>query len=188
MYTSSASFDLTSEVQLSTAKFGLFTSNGVDFATWSIMGMDQGVGNVGFAARQTDTATTTTAEVVALTSPTVRFYPNRAYRVRVHGLVQSSVSGDCVSVRVRKGSTSGDTLLDSARLLVIPGASVQALCDLEVIVITNDSPPTDQLVMTFYRSSGSGTAVVRANANNPAYLAIHDIGAAGDYPGARLLS
>lgn len=187
MYTSSESLGVPSEIQVYSEKFSLFPGTVTDEFHFFVNFIEQGWGPVDFVARQTNSGTTTTAELVVLTSDTVDFYPNRAYKISVHGLVQSTVAADRVHVRIWKNAASGSSLMDSGQI-VIPAASTQVLCDLSVVVITNSTPPTDVVVMSISRTAGTGNVSVIANATNPAYLKIEDIGTATDFPDARLLT
>jgi hypothetical protein len=183
MYTESVAAAADDKIQLFASNINLFPGVG-----WNVNGVAQGFGRVDFVATQTTTATTTTTETVALTGATVTFQANRAYRIGAHGLAQSTVAADRVSIRVRKTNTAGASLLDFGQAITIPAAAVQSLFDASVIVVTNGAPPTAPLVLTYQRSSGTGNVSVFANSTNPAYMGIEDIGAASDYPGARLLT
>jgi hypothetical protein len=188
MYTSSEFYGLLSDIQVYASSLEIYPGSNSDNCHFSVNFVEQGWGRVDFVARQTNTGTTTTAELVAITSSLIAFQPNRAYRITAHGLLQSTVAADRVDIRVRKTNTSGISLLDGGQQYTIPAASVQVLADLSVVVVTNGTPPTDHLVMTIARTAGTGNASVIASATNPAYLMVEDIGAAADFSGARLLT
>lgn len=183
MYTESAVGASDVETQLYSDIISLFPNVG-----WNINGIQQGFGVKGFIARQTNTALVTTTETVALTAPSIAFQPNRAYRVNIHGIAASTVAGDTVEIRVRKTNTAGTLLLDTGQSIAIPAASAMFTFDSSSVLITNGSPPTASLVMTYVRGAGTGSVQIAASATIPAYLEILDIGAASDYLNARLLT
>jgi hypothetical protein len=151
-------------------------------------GKELGRGQKTYAAIQANTATVTTTETAAITTGNVTFKNGRAYRVIAHGLLQSSVAGDVARMRVRRTSTAGTILIDSMHAHYIPVASTNVLYDHQQPVInTSGSDITDVLVSTFVRTSGTGNIRVAADATNPAWIEVRDIGLATDYPSARTL-
>lgn len=147
--------------------------------------VDQGRGLTDHTARTTNTAGVTGTETVALTSASVTFLAGRAYRVSVKGVVQSNTAGDTVQIRVRKTNTAGAIYLDSFTGLRINVAGDNTPYCLENVIRNHTGADvTAALVMTYVRGSGAGTVLVAADAVNPAYLQINDIGASGSYPSA----
>lgn len=148
-------------------------------------GVDQGRGLLDHTARTTNTAGVTGTETIALTSASVTFLAGRAYRVTIKGVVQSSTAGDTVQLRVRKTNAVGAIYLDTFTALRVNVAGDNSLYTYEN-VIRNDTGAdvTAALVMTYVRGSGAGTVLVAADAVNPAYIEINDVGASGSYPSA----
>jgi len=153
-----------------------------------IRGVEQGRGLKNFTAIQANTATTTTTEIAAITTPSLTFTAGRAYRVTYHGLLVSSVAGDIVRARVWRGSIGGTgiSLVDSIHAHQIPVAGQQVLMDMaQVVSNSTGADITAPLIGTVLRTSGTGNAQVIANASNPAWLEVRDIGPATNYPSAR---
>ncbi|MFF6903502.1 hypothetical protein [Streptomyces hydrogenans] len=156
--------------------------------TFRIGGVDQGRGRKAFVAIQANTATTTTTELAAITTPNITFQNGRAYRVHYHGLLVSSVADDIVRCRVWRGQigSPGVSLVDSIHAHQVPVAGQQVLMDMSQVVInTTGSDITAPLIGTVIRTGGTGNVQVIANASNPAWLEVRDIGPATDYALAR---
>lgn len=136
-----------------------------------------------------NTATTTTTEVIAITSGAVTFRNNRAYRMVVKALIQSSVAADHATIRVRKTDVSGTTYLDTQRIYC-PGATANTLCHAENICTntTGADVAATAVVLTYLRASGTGNVLVAASSSQVAYLHIEDIGPAADYPSATAIT
>ncbi len=168
---------LTGELQLFAPGFAINT-------------VSQGRGRVAFNAIQANTATTTTTEIAAITTPTITFAAGRAYRISYHGLLLSSVANDIVRCRVWRSAIggSGISLVDSINAHQIPIANQQVLMDMtQIITNSTASNISSILIGSVLRASGTGNVQVIANANNPAWVEVEDIGAATDYPSARFL-
>lgn len=161
------------------------TLNSVTPCDFYLNGVDQGRGIVDRVARTSNTSTVTGTEAVALTSNSVTFFAGRAYRVKVKGVVQSDVTGDTVQLRVRKTDPSGAIYLDTFTSYRVNVAGDNTIFSPEN-AIRNDSGAdvSAALVLTYARGSGTGNVRVAADAVNPAYLEIWDIGASADYPSA----
>ncbi|MFJ7990322.1 hypothetical protein [Streptomyces sp. NPDC096351] len=153
-----------------------------------INSVDQGKGLKRYQGIQTSSATTTTTEIAAITTPSITFEAGRAYRITYHALLLSSVANDVVRARVWRGSIggSGVSLVDSINAHVIPIANQQVLMDMsQVVVNSTGSNITGVLIGSVLRTGGSGNVQVVANATNPAWLEVRDIGLATDYANAR---
>ncbi|MFC8008649.1 phage tail protein [Streptomyces cinereoruber] len=150
--------------------------------------VDQGKGLRRFQAIQTNTATTTTTEIAAITTPTLVFEAGRAYRISYHGLLLSTVANDIVRCRIWRGSigVGGVSLVDTINAYPIPLANQHVLMDTaQVVTNTTGSNISAVLIGTVLRTAGTGNVQIVANANNPAWLHVEDIGLATDYPSAR---
>ncbi|MFB7592303.1 hypothetical protein [Streptomyces sp. NPDC056169] len=156
--------------------------------TIQVGGVDQGRGRKSFTGLQTSTSTTTTTEIAAITTPSLTFTAGRAYRITYHGLLLSSVANDIVRCRVWRGSIggSGVSLVDSINSYQIPVANQHVLMDMsQVVTNTTASNITAVLIGTVLRTTGTGNVQLVANASNPAWIDVQDIGLATDYPSAR---
>ncbi|MFD3336062.1 hypothetical protein ACFWV1_25960 [Streptomyces sp. NPDC058700] len=153
-----------------------------------INGVDQGKGLKEFQAIQANSATTTTTEIAAITAASTTFENGRAYRITYHGLLLSTVANDIVRCRVWRGSIGGTgvSLVDSINTHQIPVANQHVLMDMSQIVTnTTGSDISAVLIGSVLRTVGTGNVQIVANAANPAWLLIEDIGLATDYPSAR---
>ncbi|MFF8840576.1 hypothetical protein [Streptomyces sp. NPDC015130] len=151
-------------------------------------GVDQGKGFKKFTAIQTDSASTTTAEIATITTPSITFETGRAYRITYHGLLLSTVANDIARCRVWRGSIGGAgvSLVDSINTHQIPVANQHVLMDMAQDVInTTGSNISAVLIGTVLRNAGTGNVKIVANASNPAWIEVQDIGLASDYPLAR---
>lgn len=153
-----------------------------------IGGVDQGRGRKNFTGSQTSSSTTTTTEIAAITTPSITFTAGRAYRITYHGLLLSSVANDIVRCRVWRGSIggSGVAVVDSINSHQIPVANQHVLMDMaQVVTNSTGSNITAVLIGSILRNSGTGNVQLVANASNPAWIDVRDIGPATDYPLAR---
>lgn len=148
-----------------------------------INGVDQGRGLKDFTCITASAAGVTTTETVGITSGSVDFEDDRAYRVSVKGYLQSSVAADTVRFLIKKTNAAGQQFFDSFRTYVIQANNQQAGFSNECILKNvSGATVTASLVLTYVRGSGTGTVFLGANATNPAWMRIEDIGAAADYP------
>ncbi|MEU9703100.1 hypothetical protein [Streptomyces sp. NPDC047981] len=155
-----------------------------------IDGVDQGKGLRAWEGTQTSTSTTTTTEIAAITTDTITFEAGRAYAIHYHGLLISSVANDIVRARVWRGSIGGGgvSLVDSINAYHVPVANQHVLMDMcQRVVNSTGSDVTGILIGSVLRTVGSGNVQLVANANNPAWLEVRDIGLASDYPLARAI-
>lgn len=151
-------------------------------------GIDQGKGLKRFQSIQANSATTTTTEIAAITTPNITFEAGRAYRITYHALLASTVAGDVVRSRVWRTSIGTNSLVDSIHAHQVQVANQQVLMDMQQVVTNATAADvTTPLVATVFRSVGTGTVQVVANAANPAWLEVRDIGLASSYPSARSL-
>jgi len=154
----------------------------------SIDGVDQGRGPVSYTPITSNTGTVTTTETIAIDTPAMTFVTGRAYRITAKGLVQSSISGDVVRVRVRQTGLGGALLYDSHGGLAIT-ANNGNTAFYQGNIVRNDtgSDITDDIVLTYVRQSGTGNALIAATATQPAYLDVEDIGASSSFANATAL-
>lgn len=144
-----------------------------------------------YSAINANTSTTTTTEVTAITTPSITFESGRAYRITYKGLVNSSVSGDTVRLRVHRTDNAGTTCIDSMNSGVAPinGADGNGLFNFDnVITNTTGADITAPLIGTYNRQSGTGNVRLAASATHAAYIEVWDVGPASDFPGATALA
>lgn len=154
-------------------------------STVYIDGRDPGKGVQDFTAITTNTATTTTAEVVGITSGSVTFKTGRAYEVLVKGLVNSTILGDIPRILVRKTNAAGQIFIDTMAGLRINAAGNNTIYYVgNKIRNATGANVTAALVVTYKREAGTGNVLIAADATNPAWIQINDIGDASFYPNA----
>jgi hypothetical protein len=132
---------------------------------------------------------TSTTELVAITTPTITFRNGRAFRVTYKGVAANTVAADQIGLRIRKtNSTTNPMLLDSFRVAL--GAAGSYLFYFANIVInTSGADIAVPLVGTFYRvTGGTGNISIIASATSPAYLETEDIGLSSDFPNATTMT
>lgn len=135
-----------------------------------------------------NTATTTTTEVIAITSSSMTMRNNRAFRCTAKALIQSSVAADTMTIRIRRTNVSGATILDTQRIYA-PVASANVLCYAQnIFTNTTGADITDVLVLNYFRASGTGNVLVAASGAQVAYIEVEDIGVAADYPSATAIT
>lgn len=154
----------------------------------SAYGRDVGAGTVGWDCIRANTAAVT-AETIALTTNSFTFLAGRAYEIEIKGLASSTIANDRVQLRVRKTNAAGAIYYDTMSGLTVPAINVNASYDYRSVVINvTGSDITNVLVMTYARNAGTGNVKITADATNPAYIKVNDIGLAATYPNARELS
>lgn len=151
--------------------------------------VEQGRGLQDFTAITANAATITTTETVGITSGSVGFLTGRTYRATVRAWVQSSVTGDAIQTRLRKTNAAGQQLFDTFRTAVITGANTQSSVSYEAIFKnTSGATVTAALAVTYVRALGTGNVFMGANATNPSWIQIEDIGPAADYPSVNAIT
>jgi len=147
-----------------------------------------GLGRVpnGWASITSSAPAVTTTHTIAYTTAPITFVSGRAYRVKVKGYVQSSVSGDSVRIRVLKTGIGGQGAIDTFSGMVINGTNgMTTFYHENVIRVLSTNPTlTDDLNVTYVRQTGTGNVFLGATGANPSWLEVVDIGRAEDYPGA----
>jgi len=143
---------------------------------------------IAYAGITANTATTTTVEVVAITTPTFTMRNNRAFRCTAKALINSSVAADSSTIRIRRTNVSGATLLDTQRIYNVI-ATANSLCYAQnIFTNTTGSDITDVLVLDYLRASGTGNVLIAASAGQVAYIEVEDIGVASDFPSATAIT
>ncbi|MFD9053297.1 hypothetical protein [Streptomyces zaomyceticus] len=150
-------------------------------------GTDRGKGVKSYVPVTTSTTLATT-ETVGVTSGSVLFEQNRAYRLTLHYKGSGNTANDGVGFRLRRSSVTGNSLFDSLRSHSLDAASAIVGAEVSQIVVNNTGAPlTTVIVGTVYRSAGAGTVQWFSNAANQTWLMVEDIGASSSYPGAKSL-
>jgi hypothetical protein len=142
-----------------------------------------------YAPITANSATTTTTEIVTITSDSVTFRTLRAYRITLRALAQSGTSGDTVVFRVRKTNVTGDIYLDSHRIYIGIGGAVNfPYHDAQICANFTGADVSAALVATVVRGSGAGNAFMAASATHVSYLQVEDIGSSADFTSARAIT
>lgn len=147
---------------------------------------------IGYVQR-TSNLTGVTSETVVVTTASVAFPNNRAFRVTAKGLYQSR-NNHSVEIRVRKGNTVGGTLwLDTFAMQAVDNDNDDAADNspfYQSAIVINETGSTINTAVSMWvlrrRSPPSGATTVGtvATATHVTYLLIEDIGPSSDYPGA----
>lgn len=150
-------------------------------------GVDQGRGVRNYTNNQV-TSAATVAEIIAFQTPNVEFLVGRAYKVIYHYGGDGNTAGDRVGFRLRRSNLAGTSLFDSLQSHTIPVANAIIGGETSQIVFNNTGATLNvPICATVYRSGGAGTVRFFANAANPTWIEILDIGDVADYPNARPL-
>ncbi|MFC9596275.1 hypothetical protein ACFTUC_41600, partial [Streptomyces sp. NPDC056944] len=150
-------------------------------------GVDRGKGIRNYTAVAVSTALGA-AEAIGVTTGNVTFELNRAYRVTYHYQGSGNTANDEIGFRLRRTNIAGTSLFDSLRTHQINAAGAIVNGETAQIVVNNTgSALTTVIVGTVYRAAGAGNVQFFANAANPGWISVEDIGASSDYPGARSL-
>jgi hypothetical protein len=168
-------------------EFSVYSTQTRD-AVFSLNGVDQGRGIVGYIVSTSSTATGS-AEIVHVTSPNIDFHPGRAYRATYHFQGTGDTANNQIGFRIRRQSTAGTSLYDSLRTKNIPGANAIVNGEASQIFYNSTaSTITTTIIGTTYRAFGaSGNVGGFANTANPVWLMVEDIGLASDYPGIKAM-
>jgi hypothetical protein len=142
---------------------------------------------VSYTSITANTATTTSTEAVAITTPPVTFRAGRAYRITYKGLGAGPVTGDNGQFRVRKTNTSGTAYIDSFRIPLFAGNGMFTLQNICANATGTDI--TAALVGTYAIVTGStGNVSVAASTNNVAFILVEDMGLASNFTGATAIT
>lgn len=137
-----------------------------------------------------NTTTTNATELILVTSASFTFVNNRAYRLSVKCLGQSTVANDSIRVRIRKGTaTTGTAYLDTQHFIApVASTNIPIYCE-NIIVNTSGSDVTSQMIATYARGAGTGNVLLTSSAiSNLAYMEIRDIGPSSSFTGAPSIS
>lgn len=148
---------------------------------------DNAQNTVSYDSLTTNSGTFTTTETIVLTTQTVEFRNDRAYRVSIRLLANSSVAGDRLTVRVRETDATGTAYIDQ-EVIYLPTTGNQPTNAAQIVANATGSDINQVLVLTGQRISGTGNITIAASTNNVAYIQVEDIGDASDYPGARAVT
>lgn len=151
-------------------------------------GRDVGSGTTGFVARQTN-AVAAAVETIALTLGGLTFATGRAYKLTVKGLVTSTIANDRAQVRLRRTNLAGTVYIDSMSSFVIPAINANVAFDLSVIATNTTGADITgaTLVLSYARNAGTGNINFTADASNPGYIRVEDVGLAASFTLARAI-
>jgi hypothetical protein len=175
---------------VASSKSATLTANGffnVVTPSFQTNGVDRGKGIKNYANAVASTALAA-VETVGITSGNVTFELNRAYRVTLHYQGAGNTAGDQIGFRVRRTNLAGNSLFDTLKTHDLKVAN-DIVNGESSAIFTNQTGAAlaTVLVGTVYRAAGAGNVQWFANAANPTWIQIEDIGAASDYPGAKAL-
>lgn len=148
-------------------------------------GMDRGRGLENYVNVTASTALSA-SETIGITSGTVNFEVGRAYEITLHYQGSGNTANDQVGFRLRRSTVGGNSLFDSLRTNTLKAAS-DIVNGETTQIVTPSSAISTVIVGTVYRATGAGTVQWFANAANPTWIRIKDVGLATDYPGAKIL-
>ncbi|MER7953070.1 hypothetical protein ABTY59_37395 [Streptomyces sp. NPDC096079] len=174
-------------VQIGGAAPGTYAELDPNNGTFSTYGTDRGKGVLSYVNVTASTALGA-GEAIGVTSDSTLFELGRAYRITLHYQGSGNTANDEVGFRIRRTNLAGNSIFDTLRTHRLNAAS--AIVNGESSqVVTNQTGAnlTTVIVGTVYRAAGAGNVQWFANAANPTWIEIQDIGAASDYPGARAL-
>lgn len=179
--------DLQVVLQANSGPVQLAGGTGIEMSgpAYRLDGTDQGRGIKNFTSTTASTAAGV-AEQVHITSGSVEFVQGRVYKISYHYQGQGTTAGDGIAFRLRRSTVAGNSLFDS--LATHDVRAVNSIVNGETCqIVTPTSTITTVIVGTVYRQSGAGNVLGFANAANPAWISIEDIGDTLGYPGAKAL-
>lgn len=146
----------------------------------------QGRGGIMYT-RTVTTPGLTNVETAHVTTPAFDFLVGRAYRITYHYQGSGDTANDHVGFRIRRGTALGNSLFDSLRThrLSVAGAIVNG--ESSQIVSNQTGSTLNTAIVGTYYLIGTGLIQGFANAANPVWITVEDIGVAADYPGIKAL-
>ncbi|MGW2511264.1 hypothetical protein ACWC0A_17895 [Streptomyces scopuliridis] len=142
---------------------------------------------VSYDAITSNSSSTTTTEIVALTSTPVTFRTGRAYRISLKCAVQTSVAADRVTVRLRKLNSTGAVYVEIPHVVIPATTPANQLAESSVLA-SNDTGTdiTTALALTIVRNAGSGNVLITgSSAAFVGHIMVEDYGPSGDFPNSR---
>lgn len=150
-------------------------------------GIDRGKGLMEYASVAASTPAAV-AEQAVVTTGAIDFEVNRAYRITYHYQGQGNTAADGIGFRLRRGSLLGTSLFDSLATHEVRAVNSIVNGETSQIVFNNTGALLSTAIIgSVYRQSGAGNVLGFANAANPVWLLVEDIGLAADYPGIKAL-
>lgn len=150
-------------------------------------GTDRGMGTKGYTIITASTALGA-GEVVAVTSPNIDFEVGRAYRITLHYQGSGNTANDYIGFRLRRTNVAGNSLFDSLQTHRLLTANAIVNGETSQIVYNNTGATLSTVIVgTVYRGAGAGNVQMFANAANPVWIEVEDIGEAADYPNRKAL-
>ncbi len=125
----------------------------------------------------------TTTETTLMTIPSMTFVNQRAYRVTLWGLHQSTTADTYFLYRLREGTGTGGTIYkDQMRVPTLNAVSTNGAVSLTFILV-NETGADITTETTWTGSCAAGTGVFAASPGNHATATIEDVGLASAWPG-----
>lgn len=131
---------------------------------------NQAAGIVASASKTTTQTFTTLADVTGL-SVTFTAAANRHYRISVHGLLRSSVSGDIAQLLIADGSNN------TLSIGQVDCSSTSFAFTASCFHVLTPSAGSVTYKARCVRSSGTGTVTLDSAATYPSYIVVEDLGA-----------
>lgn len=142
-------------------------------------GRSMGRGIVDMVTSAASTAATA-AEIVALTGNAITWYDGRLFEVKLVGQVLGSIANEAAFMSLRRTNLAGAVLwvtgVDATFNTVADHYEVSTL-----VKNTSGADITDNVVSTIQRAAGAGNVTDFANAGQPRYMKVTDLGATVDF-------
>lgn len=163
------------------------SSGAVDLSVSGLLtlgGVDQGLGIVGSASITAAGTTFAATETVLMSTGSITFTNNRAYRVSVWTLL-SAAADNYALLRLRKGTTiAGTAYKNQIRVNNLQTSGSAAGISVSFIITnTSGADISTAVSLTGIQGSVAQTWTVTASATDVTTLHVEDVGLAADWPG-----
>lgn len=124
------------------------------------------------SSQVTSGSSTTTTEITTSLAVTLATRAGVTYELVASGLIRSSVAGDRVDLRIRRGTTTGATQVGGGVGIIALGGTGQS-CTAQGI----DTPGAGSTTWTVFvaRAQGTGNADLTASASLPAVFTVREL-------------
>lgn len=129
----------------------------------------------------TDSSSITTTESVVHTAPSAVWANGRVYRVQLAGRFSGSGGSAGVTLRIRKGTTTGGTQLCDFGIVLLPTNFPYAPGPM--LLANNSGADITTQVCATAQSAAAGTATWNGSASSPRGFYVIDVGAYSDFAG-----
>lgn len=149
--------------------------------SFAVGGVDQGRGLTTVAFQASNVTGVTTTETLVVNTNSITWVAGRAYRITVCLYGLSSVAGDTVQVRLRRGTLGGTLWHDWFAAIGITaggGSNNVPFLAQKLVRRTAGTDLVQALTVTGNRNTGTGTVAFNQSATNQTYILVEDIGTA----------